>query len=206
MKVEIDLNILADFLAKALGDKTEIAIHNLENIDESLCLLKNGHVTGRREGMGITDLALNMIKSKKQDLQHPYKINYESKTSDGRSLRSSTVVFHDKDNKPQYLLCLNQDDSPFQQFIVYLQQITKIEDKESDEHFSAPMMKIGEKIIGDIMAENYTPVEDLTAKEKAQLAAKMLNAGAFEVKGSIELAAKMLNVSEPTLYRYLKQV
>ncbi len=206
MKVEIDLNILTDFLAKALGERTEVAVHNLEDINESLCILKNGHITGRAEGMGITNLALNMIRDKQQDLQSPYKINYEGKTADGHLLRSSTFIIHDDNQKPQYLLCLNHDDSHFHQMISQLQQVTKIEDSESDEDFSTPMVKMGEKVILDVMAENYTPVDELSSKEKAQLVAKMFHAGAFEIKGSVEIAAKILKVSEPTLYRYLKQV
>ncbi len=206
MKVVVDLEILADFLSKALGDTTEIAIHNLQDINESLCILRNGHVTGRTEGMGLTDLALDMIRSETQDLKMPYKINYASKTSDGSILRSSTVIFHDKEQKPQFLLCLNHDDSDFHHLINYLQKVTAIEDHESDENFSAPIARMGEKIILEIMSENYTPVDKLTSKEKAQLVAKMFHAGAFEIKGSVEIAAKILNVSEPTLYRYLKQV
>lgn len=55
------------------------------------------------------------------------------------------------------------------------------------------------------MASNHKPVSKLNVQEKKQLAAMMVKAGAFEIKGSVEIAAKMLNVSEPTLYRYLKQ-
>lgn len=206
VKVTIDLEILADFLSKALGDRTEVAVHNLQDMDKSLYILKNGHVTGRKEGMGLTDLALDMIRPTAQGEQAPYRINYASKTSNGNILRSSTVVFRDEEQKPQFLLCLNHDDSNFHQLIHYLQKVTAIEDHESDENFSEPIGKMGEKIILDIMAENYTPVEKLTSKEKAQLVAKMFYAGVFEIKGSVETAAKILNVSEPTLYRYLKQV
>ncbi len=206
MKVLVDLEVLADFLSKALGETTEVAVHNLKNINESLCILRNGHVTGRTEGMGLTDLALDMIRSKTQDINAPYRINYASKTSKGNILRSSTVVFYDEGNKPQFLLCLNHDDSDFHYFINYFQKLTAIEDHESDENFSEPIAKMGEKIILEVMSENYIPVHKLTSKEKATLVAKMFHAGAFEIKGSVEVAAKILDVSEPTLYRYLKQV
>lgn len=206
MRVEVDLEILAEFLSKAFGNRTEIAVHDLENPDSSLCILKNGHVTGRSVGMGLTELAMNMIDKKDGEQQSPYKINYNGRTSDGRNLRSSTIMLCDKNQEPKYLLCLNHDDAHVHQLIDHLQQITKIEDDQSDEHFDIPMDKIGKKIISDVMAQNYTPVDKLSAQEKENLVAKMYDAGAFEIKGSVEIAADMLNVSESTLYRYLKRV
>lgn len=206
MKVTVDLEILANFLAKALGKTMEVAVHDLNDISSSLLILKNSHVTGRKEGMGITDLALEMIKDQSSNSDIPYKINYESRTLDGRVLRSSTLILQDEDNKPKAILCLNHDDSEFHSLIKHLQQITKIEDPYSHENFSTNVTHLGEKIIADIMASNHKPVSELIAHEKMQLAAAMAKAGAFEIKGSIEIAAKMLNVSEPTLYRYLKQV
>lgn len=205
MKVIVDLEILAEFLSKALGDTTEVAVHSLDDLGESLCILKNGHITGRHEKMGLTDLALDMLRDKSQDFDAPYKINYSSQTSDGRTLRSSTVIFHDDAQNPKAILCLNHDDAHFHHMINHLQKITNIDDHESNENFSADITKMGESIILEVMAENYTAVEKLTAQEKQELVAKMVHAGAFEVKGSVEVAARVLKVSEPTLYRYLKK-
>lgn len=205
MKVTVDLEILANFLSKALGQSMEVAVHDLNDINNSLLILKNGHVTGRKEGMGITDLALEMIKDQSSNPDTPYKVNYESRTLDGRLLRSSTLILQDDDDKPKAILCLNHDDSEFHSLIEHLQQITKIEDHYSRENFSTDVSHLGEKIIADVMASNHKPVSKLNVQEKKQLAAMMVKAGAFEIKGSVEIAAKMLNVSEPTLYRYLKQ-
>ncbi|MFV0430751.1 MAG: helix-turn-helix domain-containing protein, partial [Alphaproteobacteria bacterium] len=125
---------------------------------------------------------------------------------DGRLLRSSTLILKGEDKKPQAILCLNQDDGEFHRLIDHLQQITQIEDRKSSENFSTNVAHLGEQIIADIMATNHKPVHGLNAQEKKQLTKKMAAAGAFEIKGSVEIAAKMLSVSEPTLYRYLKQV
>ncbi len=205
MKLVIDLNILAEFLAKALGKDTEVAIHNLEDMSKSLHIIKNAHVTGRRKGLGLTDLASSMINNEIQLDDNPYKINYESRAIDGRALRSSTLIIRDENQKPKALLCLNHDDSEIKNIIKHLDKKIHIEDQQTNEDFSTNIKKIGEKIIADIMAENQKPVDDMIPQDKIDLVSKMLQAGAFEVKGAVEITAKMLNVSEPTLYRYLKQ-
>ena len=210
MKVMVDLNVLADFLAKVMGDHTEIAIHQLDNLEASLVHIHNGHITGRKEGMPATDLALKMVQELSDNPDAVHKINYLSLAKEGKKLRSSSLLICDDDQMPRAVLCINQDDSPICQMIRQLRKMTTIEDtSEIKEDFYAnvqSMKTVHEKIIEDVIARSPIPVSHLSVDEKVLLVKELSEKGIFLIKGSIELVAKAFSISEPTLYRYLKQI
>ena len=52
---------MVDFLSNIFGSNTEIVLHDLSDYKKSIISIKNGHISGRKEGDSITDLLLKMI-------------------------------------------------------------------------------------------------------------------------------------------------
>ena len=65
---EIDRKILQSYdtvldgLAEYLGEGCEIVLHSLENLEQSVIKIVNGHHTGRTIGAPITNLAMEMLE------------------------------------------------------------------------------------------------------------------------------------------------
>ena len=77
-------------LAKALGPDAEVVLHDLTEPNNGIIGIE-GNITGRKVGSPTTDLVLKMIKQGNAN----HMLNYRARTSDGRTLRSSTVFLRD---------------------------------------------------------------------------------------------------------------
>ena len=80
---------LVKFLAEVLGEKCEVVLHDLNNLENSIIAIENGHISGRKVGDPLTDLALKIVREE-NDLEKNYMTNYTGKTNDGKDLRSLT--------------------------------------------------------------------------------------------------------------------
>jgi predicted transcriptional regulator YheO len=97
---------MLDFLADLLGDHCEIVLHDLSNIDSSIIAIKNGHISGRKVGGPLGDLALKVLRTS-SDKTH--LADYEGKTSSGKKLKSSTYFLKDLEGEIFGMLCFNFD-------------------------------------------------------------------------------------------------
>lgn len=209
MKLSIDLEQLADFLSQALGIHTEIAIHDLTDVAHSLQIIRNGHITNRKVGAPATDLTLKMVRACQQAKCAPFLTNYTGKTADGRALRSSSMAMLDEDGEPVALFCLNSDDSHFHAAVRAVQALVPACDNEStgdenEELFSSSIEHVGEQVLAKVLASCPVPLAKMSAEDKKELAQKLDQTGIFLIKGFVARAAQLLDISEPTLYRYLK--
>jgi len=87
------------------GKKCEVVLHDFSEPQKSIVAIENGHVTERKVGDPITDLALSLwrengYKDKKTDRI----INYKTKSKNGKILKSSTVFI--RNNQKKIIGCL----------------------------------------------------------------------------------------------------
>ena len=116
MKTEIlqqCINIV-EFLGNALGQDYEVVFHDLDSDPPAIAAITNGHISGRAIGSPVTDAAIQMLSAKAYESNN-YVCNYKGITGDGHILRSSTMFIKDSAGKPIGLLCINFDDSRFQE-------------------------------------------------------------------------------------------
>jgi len=72
-------------IAEMFGKKCEVLIHDFRNPQHSIVAIENGHVTGRKIGDPITDLALSVWKKNGYENKKIDRvINYKTKTKDGK--------------------------------------------------------------------------------------------------------------------------
>ena len=89
---------LAKALAKQFGDNCEVVLHDLTStdIEHSVVLVENGHVTHRAVGDGPSHVVLEAMKAMGARGSAPTDhLAYLTKTGDGRILKSSTIYIHD---------------------------------------------------------------------------------------------------------------
>ena len=87
---------LTEFLGLALGPDYEVALHDLANKDHSIIAIANSHISGRKLGAPLTNMALSILRDKSYERMdyhlHYYSINVNGKTSDPAPFSSRTVA------------------------------------------------------------------------------------------------------------------
>ncbi|BBH14011.1 MULTISPECIES: helix-turn-helix transcriptional regulator [Chromobacterium] len=207
MKLQLDAEVLADFVSALLGPDSEVAVHDLSDPSASLKIIRNGHVSGRSVGAPATDLALCMARECSAKGGENYRLNYRSKTRGGVSLRSSTLVIKDETGRVQAMLCVNSDDSRYKRALEAVQALLPVElsHDSHQETLSLGIDDVGVGIMQGVLEQYAIDPTRLSGDEKLEVIRELNQRGLFSIRGFVGKASQALEISEPTLYRYLKQ-
>ena len=200
---------LVDFLAEVLGADAEVVLHDVEDVNRSVVAIRNGHISGRSVGSPATNVVLKIMKEGKGS-KIDFLANYKGLAADGRALRSSTFLVHDDHRNLIGILCVNIDTRKFEQIRDYLDSILKpksdVTSDETVERFSNSVEELAFDSIETIVREAGVSPQRMSQDEKIMIVRKLNEGGVFLLKGAISRVAQKLEVSEPTVYRYLNSI
>ncbi len=180
------------------GSSCEVVIHNLDSPDRGIVAIYNGHVTGRKVGDSLSILGLKNLRQGKitNDL-----INYESKTKDGRLIKSSSFYISDTDYS--FILGINFDYTNLKMADLSIQGLIATAD-----HIEDCFPENSNNFIDDVFCEVTDSIGKPVAlmnKDDRLKAIKLLDErGVFLMQKAIPTIAEKLNVSRYTIYNYLK--
>lgn len=229
MKTEVlqqCINIV-EFLGNALGQDYEVVLHDLDSDPPSIAAISNGHISGRTIGSPLTDAALQMLSARAYEA-NDFVCNYKGITIDGHILRSSTMFIKDTAGKPIGLLCINFDDSRFQELRGTLlstihpgdflepetERVSPPIPKDASaapnvtlaENFPVDISSLMQKIFDDATVSLPTSIDRLNQYERKDIIEKLNEQGLFQLKGAISFVAKKFSCSTATIYRYLSEI
>ena len=202
---------LVDFWGEVCGPSYEILIHDVSEPNHSIVKIVNNHISQREVGSPLTDLAMDLIETQEYKTKS-HVANYLGKTKEGRHLVAST--FFIKENGELIgLLCVNHDTHAIQDIFDDLEifienhalypKPDKAKYQENfDNNINDHMFEIVDK---EINGSSVAP-DRMTTSEKKAIISKLNDYGVFAVRGMIPYIAKQLCTSEPTIYRYLREV
>ncbi len=195
---------LADFIARMNGDHCEVLIHDVRDLEHSILYVTQPSLTNRHPGNGMTQYAVELIRAKRY-LREPFVVNYVGGTEE-RLFRSSTFFIRDGEELAG-LLCVNVDVSHIVDGIDSLMKAlildpSQLVHKQEIFHFGSSVEERTDAIFQHAM--NGRPMSQLSACEKRQLVHELRREGVFEIKGKVLEIPTRLDVSEKTVYRYLK--
>ena len=209
------------FLSSILGPHAEIALHDVSDPSRSIVALINGHLSGRQPGAPATDLVLKILRQRDDDAD--FLGNYLAAAESGARFRSSTFFIRDAGGGVVGMLCVNIDDTALAAARDVLTALTATVDvpaatnagRTSPSPAVAPL-RASERLsrtVEDLTTDALSAVVDLptiapsrmTANEKLDVVRQLEEAGAFLLKGAVARVASLLEVSEPSVYRYLRQ-
>ncbi len=202
---------IADFLSEVLGPNTEVILHDLTNYEHSIVHIINGYISNRSLGDPVTDLVLEFIaKESKGDKQ--FICNYNSKNVDGKLLHSSTYFIRDKKNEIVGALCLNSDYEKVEKSLSFITSLlpnyTENKSLKTDikENLNSNPQELTFNKIDSIINQFGVPANRMTTKEKTSVILTLNNHGIFNIRGAVQKVAQKLNISEPSVYRYIKKI
>jgi len=214
---------LTEFMGLALGPDYEVALHDLTNKDHSIIAIANSHISGRKLGAPLTNMALGILRDRSYDAAD-YCLQYHGVSVNGKDLRSNT--FFIKQNGTLIgLLCINFDDSRYRDvcdrilslchpdlFVtnVLSQNSTSwdeaLEDCPAPEKFRNSADAVAADAINRELDRMGVTPEQLTPEKRLQVIAALEAGGLFLLKGAVKSAAASLQCSPASVYRYITQI
>jgi len=201
---------LIDFLSKFLGENTEIVLHDLTDWNNSVVAIRNGHISGREVGSPVTDMILQILnEARYKDVA--YMLDYQSRSQNGHILKSATYFIKDKYHNIVGMLCLNSD---YQELVEAKNLLGKMLDVMNVPEETAEVTETLHVSVTDLIEDNIRKVypdisvkpHELSQKEKVEIVSRLNDLGTFLMKGSVGYVAEILEVSIPTIYRYLNML
>lgn len=205
------------FLATALGDNIEIALHDLTQPDAPIIAIANNEMSGRVLGDPVTSLGRHILDQKQYETRD-YVVNYKSLSASGKLVRASSYFIKDEKQQPIGMLCLNVNISDYEYLNETIRRILGIKEEPEMEYqmdhpieiLSGSIEMTIQQCIQETLMEmgypNYMDHSRLNAEEKMAVVKVLHDKGFFNIKGAIGCVAKELSASEPTIYRYLKKI
>ena len=200
------------FIAAMCGPHYEVVLHDLRDIEHSIIAIENGHISGRRPGDGMMDFAYQKFV---EDTQDEFIVHRSSKpTKDHRILRLSAYRIRSHlSNEIIGLLCVTEDISDFVQMRrmldthLYIDGGIYSETDTNNENIALPLADTLETIFRNTMSERgFLSPESMDKDDKMSVIAALRDQHLFEIKGAVNFIAHKLNLSEPSIYRYLREI
>ena len=195
-------------LAQTLGPRTEVLVHDLTLAPATIVAIAQP-ITGRDVGGPPTDLSLMMLASQRGE----GLVGYAS-TFNGQTLRSTSAFIRTPSGQAVVALCINADVDDLtkaREALEHLTSMTPLFFEGADqplptETFPSSVESLTDGMIREQIASVGVPVELMKKKHKLDVVRRLRARGFFELKESVDLCAKALDVTRYTIYNYLNQI
>jgi predicted transcriptional regulator YheO len=202
-------------LAEALGPDTEVLLHDLSRIPNSIVAI-GGNVTGRTIGGPMTDLLLRHLRQGNTD----NLMRYRTQIRGQRTLRSSTIFVKDDAGQPVACLCLNTDVTGWAQAHELLGQIigswdpvltaepplARDDKGDGTETFVQTVEELTATTVRGAIESVGVPVDLMQKRHKAEVVRQLDAVGLFLIRDAVDYVAEALSVSRYTIYNYLSDL
>ena len=209
---------LVDFLAAALGSNTEVVLHDFTDLDHSVVKIVNNHVSGRELGAPATDFALKILRHAEKE-GAAYIADYVSHSTDRRPLRSASYLIRENGNVVG-MMCLNTDVEPLEEMCELARHVLAAyapptsngddgpegAERSTVERLAGNTHDLIARVIADSPICRDKDVTALAPQERTELIRELEDSGVFLLKGAVADVAHALEISEPSVYRYLQKV
>lgn len=209
-KNQVEMEILksyipiVDFLSKVLGKKSEIVLHDL--INQKILAISKNTITNRKIGDSISEVAKKVLELNENDF---FSVNNIDNTFNGKDFRSNTYFIRNHFGEKIGMLCLNIDISIAIECKEFLQELIGRDDEEKTTlklFHNASIEEYTLALINEVLLQKNIPTERMNVEEKKDVIKELNEKGIFRIKGSVLETSKRLDVSEATIYRYLKEI
>lgn len=196
---------LASALAQQFGSNCEVLIHDLKNgdLDHTVVVIENGHVTHRKIGDGPSRIVLEALHA-----EHPESLEdnagYLAKTHDGRILKCTTLYLRDENGAIEGVLSINYD---ITELLMAERAIDSIlnhkTEKEVPDRIPISVNDLLDDLIEQAAHQVGKPVAMMTKDDKIRAIRYLNKAGAFLITRSGDKVSKYFGISKYTLYSYI---
>lgn len=199
--------VISQFIAlieKQFGNKCEVVFSVLEEGRLRIKDIRNGHVTGRREGDDGDTGGLEVVSG---SVVNGDCFNYITTIRDGRILRSSTIYIHDDEGKVCAAVSVNLDITDTMRMEGFLRQYNQFErgNNSQDDISAFDVNGLLDHLIENGQQKIGKSAEEMSKSEKVEFIHFLDERGAFLITKSGERVCELLEISKFTFYSYLEK-
>ncbi|EAC1766632.1 PAS domain-containing protein [Campylobacter coli] len=207
---------LTYFLGEVLGEQYEIVFHVITEDGAYIAAIANSHISGRSLDSPLSAFASELMQNKKY-LEKDFLCDYKALIGKSKLVRGSTFFIKNSDELVG-ILCINHDTSMMRDLVCRIIDIEKLGDMSEflnqDKENNTSVDSLGnietlshsiEEILAQSIDMNYLNSDyQLSMAQKEEITKTLYQKGIFNIKGSVPIVARLLKISEPSVYRYLK--
>lgn len=196
------LNQIGEAIALTFGPNCEVCISDLDNPEEAVLYIYNGHVTGREVGSPLIQEAKIRVQNTDENVYLNYKKTIKK---NGPSLKSSTIV--KKIGNRHIAFCINYDCSQLETVQYNLMQFLQTTSNQEDMDIlgiNTPSALV--PIIEASIQAIHKPVKEFKKADRIAVVRDLDKKGILQIQNSIRLMADALGVSRYSIYNYIKEV
>ncbi|MCH4887050.1 transcriptional regulator [Acidaminobacter sp. JC074] len=196
-------------IAAQFGSSCEVVMHDFsDGYENSIKLVENGHVTGRKVGSSITNMGLEKLNEDSKELQVNGGIhNYTTMTKDGKTLRSSSAMIQDDEGNIIGSLCINFDMTDFIHAANTLNNFSQAASpKVENEVFVNDVNELLDTSLKECVEYVGKPVPLMNKEDKVKAISYLDKKGVFLITKSGNKVCDLFGISKYTLYSYLDEV
>ncbi len=204
-QISIDfIKRLAKGIAVQFGEDCEIVIHDLSATEKesTIIAIENGHVTHRELGGGPSHIVLEALSKSKDDLND--QLDYFTKTSDGRLIKSSSIYIRDEKGEITGIFCINYDITRLSMAESTIRSFLHADVPSAEpERIPQNVNELLDELIDGAVRDVGKPVAMMKKADKIKAVQYLKRNGAFQILKSGDRVCKLFKISKFTLYNYI---
>lgn len=216
---------MIDFLAEILGRNSEVVLNDVRNLDHSIIAIRNNYISHRHVGDPASDLVLRIAQEGRRE-KRDFIANYQGRSDHNAHLRSSTYLLK-YEGEIVAMICINTNEESLDSLSATVQRVMdaykiptgdlndigtnkeKAEEPTVHQNFerlTTSANEYAQQVVDEYLLKLGITKEFMKPENKIDCVRQLNSHGYFQLKDSVEEAAKALGVSEPSVYRYIQTV
>lgn len=198
------LHQLFDMLEAHFGSEVEFVLHDMtRDYSHTIVDIRNGEITGREIGGTGDILGLEYLRG--ESPQETY-FNCLEYTKDGKALRSSTLFLRDNEGKPALCIAINEDLTKALEFQNYIKSKTRFDNPVEYHPGRGDVTDMLNFLMSEAQLRIGKSISEMKKADKIEYVRFLDEHGAFLITYSNVKVCEALNISNFTLYNYLKYI
>lgn len=196
---------IAEGISKTIGDNCEVAIHDFSHPRHSILYVSNEKILGRKAGDSIPAGFGALLELAKEG--HESLINYGI-YENGHSLKCTKIFIKDENQTIIGCFCINiaiEKQLESLRLLEAMCETVSLDSYMNDSSDQSMSESPIEEIVKNIIINSYDDFKkngEMDINAKKEYVQFLEGKGIFNVKGSIDIVADLLDVSRYTIYRY----
>ncbi|WMI80126.1 helix-turn-helix transcriptional regulator [Anaerotignum sp. MB30-C6] len=197
---------VADGVAEFWGDLCEVVIHNLENMDNSVMHIVNGHLSGRQVGAAISEVTLSFLNRMMAEPNFKH-LHYFAKNKRGENFKASISAIVGESGNIIGLFCLNMYlSSPLTALIQCMTPGENAKQENISETFVENTTELMLHALEEVKKCVYSNLAISSSNKNKEIVSILYQKGIFNLKDSVITIAEHLGISKNTVYMHIRNM
>ena len=198
------LQPVVDGIRETFGRRCEVVLHDYRRPEHSVIAVA-GDVTGRKVGSAMSEIGLKLMRQGDDACD---ELNYVTRLSDGRSIKSSTVLLRDRSGHVFGALCINFDVTELRLLGRLVGELAgDIEPTEATATtFSNDIDAVIDSVLAEVEDEVGHSLTRLNVTERTEVFRLLDQRGLFQIRRAVPLIAERLGLSRASVYNYITRL